>query len=562
MATQYTNLFQHRTSTLSLTNGEWAAPRLNDNGELVVEASITLGATIFDLINSDPLAVAIVDSSGDQITSFGGGTQYAEDSAHVSGDTGTMALAVRQDADAAFGADGDYGPLQLDDNGYLKVNIKAGAGSGGTATTDDGAFTAGSGSGTPAMGFFSTDTVDSGDVGVLAMDASRRLLVSIEADNAGIGGGIQYDDGDTDATATGTLIMVKDTNDVVRATLGNADGALVTEAFTAGTVAENEAATPFPVLTGGRYDASPRTLGDGDLGAFAVDADGAVHISDGGNTITVDGTVTANLSATDNAVLDNIDADTSAIQTAVQLIDDSIYIDDADWTDGTSKHMLVGGLYQSTEQSITDGDVGPLSVDANGRLKVSIEADNAGIGGGTQYAEDSAHSSGDTGTMTLAVRDDTTPAALSGTDGDYEPLHTDGNGNLWVTLGTQLDRVQDNVGVALQTDAIMNDTTALTPKFAVISGATSGNNTLVAAVTSKKIRVLSYTIVAAGDVDVRFEDGAGGTALTGVMSLTTNSGVSVAFSPVGHFETTANTLLNMELSAAVQVSGHLAYVEV
>lgn len=74
--------------------------------------------------------------------------------------------------------------------------------------------------------------------------------------------------------------------------------------------AENAAATANPIMAGGRYDATPRTLGDGDAGAIALDADGAVHISDGGNTITVDGTVTANLSATDNAVLDTIETNT------------------------------------------------------------------------------------------------------------------------------------------------------------------------------------------------------------------------------------------------------------
>ena len=57
---------------------------------------------------------------------------------------------------------------------------------------------------------------------------------------------------------------------------------------------------------------------------------------------------------------------------------DSIYVDDADWTDGTSKHTLVGGLYQSTPQSITDGDVGPFQVDVNGRLGVALSpTDNA-----------------------------------------------------------------------------------------------------------------------------------------------------------------------------------------
>ena len=50
---------------------------------------------------------------------------------------------------------------------------------------------------------------------------------------------------------------------------------------------------------------------------------------------------------------------------------DAVYTDDADWSDGSSKHMLIGGLYQSTPQSITDGDVGPLQVDADGALHIS-----------------------------------------------------------------------------------------------------------------------------------------------------------------------------------------------
>ena len=52
--------------------------------------------------------------------------------------------------------------------------------------------------------------------------------------------------------------------------------------------------------------------------------------------------------------------------------EDAVYVDDADWSDGSSKHMLVGGLYQSSPQSITDGDVGPLQVNANGNLIIDV----------------------------------------------------------------------------------------------------------------------------------------------------------------------------------------------
>jgi hypothetical protein len=74
--------------------------------------------------------------------------------------------------------------------------------------------------------------------------------------------------------------------------------------------------------------------------------------------------------------------------------------------------------------------------------------------------------------------------------------------------------------------------------------------------------VLSLYLVAAGTTTVRFESGAGGTALSGAMSLVANTGLVLPFSPAGHFETAANTLLNMELNAAVQVSGSLTYIVV
>lgn len=97
---------------------------------------------------------------------------------------------------------------------------------------------------------------------------------------------------------------------------------------------------------------------------------------------------------------------------------------------------------------------------------------------------------------------------------------------------------------------------------AVIDVATSGDNTIVAAIASTKIRVLAVVLVAAGAVTVRFESGAGGTALTGQMSLAANGGFASGFNPVGHFETAAGSLLNLELSGAVSVDGWIVYQEI
>lgn len=104
-------------------------------------------------------------------------------------------------------------------------------------------------------------------------------------------------------------------------------------------------------------------------------------------------------------------------------------------------------------------------------------------------------------------------------------------------------------------------TDASEPKFAQINASTSGDNTIVAAVTGKKIRVLQYVLIAAGAVNARWQSAAAGSYLSGALPLAAQAGASAAFGG-GLFETAAGELLNLELSAAIQVSGHLTYVEV
>lgn len=84
-------------------------------------------ADVFDLTNSNPLAVQVVDDNGTAITSF--------------------------------------------------------SGSGGTSAADDADFTQASTTGTPAMGVYeSTPTsVTDNDMGIVGIDSSRRLKVSVDA---------------------------------------------------------------------------------------------------------------------------------------------------------------------------------------------------------------------------------------------------------------------------------------------------------------------------------------------------------------------------------------------
>lgn len=130
------------------------------------------------------------------------------------------------------------------------------------------------------------------------------------------------------------------------------------------------------------------------------------------------------------------------------------------------------------------------------------------------------------------------------------------SGSVSLSAGTALI---GKVSASGETSTIYNGTTAITPVFAAISGATSGNNTLVAATVSKKIRVFALSVVSITAVGVKFQSGAGGTDITGLMTFGANGGYVLSYNPIGWFEAGTNTLLNMNLNSAVQVSGHITY---
>lgn len=94
---------------------------------------------------------------------------------------------------------------------------------------------------------------------------------------------------------------------------------------------------------------------------------------------------------------------------------------------------------------------------------------------------------------------------------------------------------------------------------AAIAAASSGDNTIVAASAGRRIRVYQVVLVSDGVVLARFEDGANGTALTGRMALNDGTVVNPGFDPHGHFQTSVNTLLNLELGGAVAVDGWICY---
>jgi hypothetical protein len=91
-----------------------------------------------------------------------------------------------------------------------------------------------------------------------------------------------------------------------------------------------------------------------------------------------------------------------------------------------------------------------------------------------------------------------------------------------------------------------------------ISTSSSGATQLVAAVAGKKIVVISYAVIVNAAVNVKFQSGS--TDLTGLMYFAANGGATVTVEGLGCFETAAGEALNINLSGAVAVGGHITYV--
>lgn len=238
----------------------------------------------------------------------------------------------------AIGISTPNGDSAMDEtNDAVRVNVVAGAGSGGTAATDDAAFTPGSGSGTPIMGMAdeaAPDSVDEGDVGVVRMTLPRALHVNLR-DSSGteitsFGGGTEYAE-DTASTAADKVTMAgvvrKDTAATLVDTDGdrtqlqvdatgrlyvNASGVAVPVTDNAGSLTVDN---PILSIVGSGTEAAAQrvTIATDSTGVLSVDDNGGnLSIDDGGNSITVD-----------NAVLSVVGTGTEATAQRVTIATDS-----------------------------------------------------------------------------------------------------------------------------------------------------------------------------------------------------------------------------------------------
>ena len=410
-------------------------------------------------IEGDVVPLRVSSTGALHVTGGGGGTEFAEDSAHSSGALGNLPFAVRNDAGISLvGTDGDYAPLSVNSAGALYVT----GGGGGTEYTVDAAA--------PAAPVGATFTME--------RDDALSALTEIEGDwtnpRASANGALWVS---VDGTVTvGSHAVTNAGTFAVQIDAGAVTSlALIDDVVFAEDVAAQAADKGVAVLAV-RRDADTSLVGtDNDYAQLQVDANGylKVEIFDGGGSHTVDGTVTANLAAGTNNI----------------------------------------------------GDVDVLTV------VTGTGATNLG------KAEDAAHTTGDTGVYMLAVRDDAL-AAHSGTDGDYESLHTNAIGALYTQVAPNtaggltifqsidLDESEEEVKATagqLYSIAAFNHTAA--PLYLKFYNLTAANTTV-----GTSTPVATFTIP--GNAD---SDGAGliwnntlGLAFSTAISAAVTTGIAVA----------------------------------
>lgn len=356
----------------------------------------TRQATVRDTGTTDSLNVAIVDASGNQITSFGGGTQYTEDDAAPANPVGTAVALVRDDApNTQVTTDGDIVAQRGTNYGaaYVQVVTSAGAfvdafgGSGGTAQADESAFTEGTTNFTPIGGVLN-DTITSDPTEDQAAAARITAKRGIHVNLRNVGG----TEVGTAAAPVRTDPTGSTTQPVSAASLPLPTGAstlaeqqtqttalqLIDDVIkTLGTDTYAEATTKGAVIGAVRRDADTSPVNtDNEVGPLTMDANGRLKVEAfSGETlpVSVSGVSTLAEQQTQTTHLATIAGDTTDIETAVELIDDTVAtLGTTTYAEATSKGLIIGAIRRDADTTAvnTDNEIAPLQVDANGRLKV------------------------------------------------------------------------------------------------------------------------------------------------------------------------------------------------
>jgi hypothetical protein len=557
------------------------------DGAIVDGDSASIKATVKDYPNSNPLAVITVDTNGDPTVAGGGGVQYQEDLPAAADPTGTALILVRNDSPAGIvSADGDniaargtnrgelyvrqLDPVPVTDNGgsltvdgsvtvtnpateYLHGTVVA-TPTGGALLHRDSTNTmqsTGHVSPLPIMPYNGVAAVsNTNPLSVAAWGAATQRPLTLSALDATAlisyanGGALGTLGWSIEAGLVGTVIfegtnaghffplMVRLRDGTLVSSVssfpaaGQVDAAgcnsvrMRVSAYVSGSCDITWLNTPLVSLVN---LGSPLPAGSNQIGNVGIV--GTVPVSDGGGSLTIDGsvsisgtttvsgTVTANLGTLNGAATDaqlqtgvgnQADAETTGSGSVIAVLK-------------RLRTLLAGGL--------------PSAL-VGGRLDVNNGA-WLGSTAPTVGQKTMANS------LPVAIALDQAAVSFKTATGDEVAV-----------VRTTLDPL-DGAGATVPI------------KFARVNATADGDNTIIAAVAGKKLRVLGYALVATAAGTISVQDSAGSPAILAQFPLAANGGVSYGGGfDAPAFETPVGNGLEINNPAGVDTLGHLTYVEV
>lgn len=382
-----------RAGTLTTTDGDNVALRGNNFGELYVkhtdaiavtgtffQATQPVSGTFFQatqpvsLTSTTITGTVAVTQSGtwDEVGINDSGNSITIDNAQLSVvGTGTEAAALRvtiaSDSTGVLSIDDNGGSITVDGVFYQATQPVSGTFWQATQPV----------SGTVA---FSNSTIAVTNTGTFAVQADTELTLAdldtgAGTDNRAVVGLVGSKSGGGElipGSATDGLLVNLGTNNDVTLTSTTITGTVaVTQSGTWDEVGINDSGNSITVDWAGT--APP--IGAGTEAAalrvtIATDSTGVLSIDDNGGSITVDGVfyqatqpvsiATVPSHAVTNAGTFAVQVDGSAL-TSLQLIDDTVFVDDAAFTPATSKLLVIGAQADNTApDSVDEGDAGAL----------------------------------------------------------------------------------------------------------------------------------------------------------------------------------------------------------
>lgn len=513
----------------------------------------TRKATVANLTNANPLAVEVVDASGNQITSFGGGTQYTNGAAQAT-PTGTVAL----------GYDGaNVRALSTDTSGNQNVNV-----------IDQDLVDAGNSSTTPLAGnaaFTGTGhlTLNYSFIKLYVFadqsSAVNGVAIQFSSDNSNwndaslytfTAGGSVPNNGQVYGTATrGQYYRIVYTNgatlqtafrlqSVLKMMPQNGDEVTMTTVPNSTNHAQLTKSSIVGLTTaggGGYVDVKVNPSGALTVASSTFDGGGTAITSNSTTT-----TATVGLDINIRSILNT--APTTPGFLDIKGADGNVFVRQA--TAANLNATVVQGTATNLKAQ-AENYQGGVAVSATNPLQVSLA--NTGANATAVKVDGSA--------VTQPVSGTVTANAGSGTFN----IQSNASVNLAQLAGNTISSGVGASGTGTVRVVQANDS-GKTINNATGTVSASGDNTIVAAGTNKlKVFAFSLSTTSATAVTCTFKSGAAGTALWTVIlqaptSVSTGANLAVSL-PGWLFATASATLLNLNLSAAVSVVWSVSYID-